>query len=143
MLVGCLWQNDNLVTVSLGGTLTVFSATDPDKVPVSYSGHMKNISSLACILQSGQKVILSSSYDGIISRWIQGIGYVGKLVRKDTTQIKCFAALDEEIVTSAFDNKVSILLTMCFCYWFEIGFCFSYIVISGYLVCLSRLTLLS
>ncbi|XP_042403550.1 actin-interacting protein 1-2-like [Zingiber officinale] len=106
MLVGCLWQNDHIVTVSLGGTLTIFSATDPDKLPVSYSGHMKNISSLACILQSGQKVILSSSYDGIISRWIQGIGYVGKLVRKGTTQIKCFAALDEEILTSAFDNKV-------------------------------------
>ncbi|CAD5185907.1 unnamed protein product [Musa acuminata subsp. malaccensis] len=105
MLVGCLWQNDHLVTVSLGGTMTIFSASDPDKSPVSFSGHMKSITSLV-FLQSGQNVILSSSYDGIITRWIRGIGYAGKLVRKDSTQIKCFAAAEEEIITSGFDNKV-------------------------------------
>lgn len=128
MLVGCLWQNDHLVTVSLGGTMTVFSASDPDKSPVSFSGHMKSITSLV-FLQSGQNVILSSSYDGIITRWIQGIGYAGKLVRKDSTQIKCFAAAEEEIITSGFDNKVSVLIGMLFHYSFEIGFSSSYVFI--------------
>ncbi|WOL02858.1 actin-interacting protein 1-2 [Canna indica] len=106
MLVGCLWQNDHLVTVSLGGTMSIFSASDPDKSPESFSGHMKSITSLVCLPQSGQKVVLTGSYDGIITRWMQGIGYVGKLVRKDATQIKCFAAVGEEIMTSGFDNKV-------------------------------------
>lgn len=106
MLVGCLWQNDYLVTVSLGGTINLFSASDPDKSPESLSGHMKSITSLA-VLKSNQKVILSSSYDGVIVRWIQGIGYSGKLERKDSTQIKCFAAVEEEIVSSGFDNKVT------------------------------------
>ncbi|XP_073116264.1 actin-interacting protein 1-2 [Elaeis guineensis] len=106
MLVGCLWQNDHLVTVSLGGMINIYSASHPDKTPISFSGHMKSITALACTLQSGEKVILSSSYDGVIIRWIQSIGYGGRLVRKDNTQIKCFAAVEEELVTAGFDNKV-------------------------------------
>ncbi|CAL5374212.1 unnamed protein product [Camellia sinensis] len=105
MLVGCLWQNDYLVTVSLGGTISLFSASDPDKAPLSLSGHMKNITSLV-VLQSNPKVILSSSYDGLIVKWIQGIGYSGRLDRKVNTQIKCFAAVGEEIVSSGFDNTI-------------------------------------
>ncbi|KAK6921263.1 WD40 repeat [Dillenia turbinata] len=105
MLVGCLWHNDHLVTVSLGGTINLFSATDPHKSPVSLSGHIKCITSLT-VLQLDRKVILSSSYDGLIVKWIQGIGYSGKLERKENTQIKCLAAVEGEIVTSAFDNKI-------------------------------------
>lgn len=106
MLVGCLWQNDHLVTASLGGMINIYSASDLDKMPISFSGHMKSITALACAVRSGEKVILSSSYDGVIIRWIQGIGYGGRLARKDNTQIKCFAAVEEELVTSGFDNKV-------------------------------------
>ncbi|XP_059640032.1 actin-interacting protein 1-2 [Cornus florida] len=105
MLVGCLWQNNYLVTVSLGGTISLYSASDHDKTPLLLSGHMKNVTSLT-VLNSDQKVILSSSYDGIIVKWIQGIGYSGKLERKVNSQIKCLAAVEEEIVTSGFDNKI-------------------------------------
>lgn len=106
MLVGCLWQNDHLVTVSLGGTISIFSASDLEKSPMSFSGHMKNVNSLA-VLRSDPKIILSSSYDGLIVKWIQGIGYSGKLERKVNSQIKCFAVVEGEIVSCAFDNKVS------------------------------------
>ncbi|KAL5981544.1 hypothetical protein ACLOJK_015606 [Asimina triloba] len=106
MLVGCLWQNDYLVTGSLGGMITVFSASDLDKEPVSFSGHIKSASALAVLPQGSQKTILSSSYDGLIVRWIKGIGYSGKLERKDNSQIKCFVTAEEELVTYAFDNKV-------------------------------------
>lgn len=109
MLVGCLWLNDYLVTVSLGGIISIFLASDLDKAPTAFSGHMKNVSSLS-ILRSNPKVLLSSSYDGLIVKWIQGIGYSGKLQRKEGSQIKCLVALEEEIVTSGFDNKVNVLL---------------------------------
>ncbi|XP_071724705.1 actin-interacting protein 1-2 [Rutidosis leptorrhynchoides] len=105
MLVGCLWQNDHLVTVSLGGSISKFSASDLDKSPVQLSGHMKNISALA-VPKSDSKLILSSSYDGLIVKWIRGIGYSGKLSMKEISQIKCFAAVEQEIVTTGFDNKV-------------------------------------
>lgn len=105
MLVGCLWQNDHLVTISLGGAVSIFSASDLDKGPLSFSGHMKNVNSLA-VLKSNPKVILSTSYDGLIIKWIQGIGYSGRLDRKENSQIKCFAAVEEEIVSSGFDNKI-------------------------------------
>ncbi|XP_009757931.1 actin-interacting protein 1-2 [Nicotiana tabacum] len=105
MLVGCLWQNDHLVTVSLGGTISIFSASDLEKSPVSFSGHMKNVNSLA-VLKSDPKIMLSSSYDGLIVKWIQGIGYSGKLERKVNSQIKCFAVVEGEIVSCGFDNKI-------------------------------------
>ena len=105
MLVGCLWQNQHIVTVSLGGTISLFSASDLDKSPVILSGHMKNVTSLV-VLKSDPKVILSTSYDGVIIKWIQGIGYSGQLQRRENSQIKCFAALEDELVTSGFDNKV-------------------------------------
>jgi hypothetical protein len=91
MLVGCLWQNDHLV----------------DKEPVTFAGHLKTISSLVLFPQSSPRTILSTSYDGVIMRWIQGVGYGGRLMRKNNTQIKCFAAVEEELVTSGYDNKVS------------------------------------
>ncbi|XP_073296755.1 actin-interacting protein 1-2 [Primulina huaijiensis] len=105
MLVGCLWQNDFIVTVSLGGSIFLYSASDLDKAPLALSGHMKNVNSLA-VLKSEPKCILSCSYDGLIIKWVQGIGYHGKLERKVISQIKCFAAVEEEIVSSGFDNKV-------------------------------------
>ncbi|ESW32501.1 hypothetical protein PHAVU_002G327600 [Phaseolus vulgaris] len=105
MLVGCLWLNDYLVTVSLGGIISIFLASDLDKAPTAFSGHMKNVSSLS-ILRSNPKVLLSSSYDGLIVKWIQGIGYSGKVQRKEGSQIKSLVAVEEEIVTSGFDNKI-------------------------------------
>lgn len=113
MLVGCLWQNDHLVTVSLGGTISIFSASDLEKSPVSFSGHMKNVNSLA-VLKSDPKIMLSSSYDGLIVKWIQGIGYSGKLERKVNSQIKCFAVVEGEIVSCGFDNKVSCKISFFF-----------------------------
>ncbi|XP_078431080.1 transducin family protein / WD-40 repeat family protein [Wolffia australiana] len=106
MLVGCLWLNDHLLTVSLDGVINLFSASKPDMQPTSFSGHMKSVSSLTCLFQGGQKSIISSSYDGTIVRWIQGVGFEGKLKRKNNTQIKCFSAVGEEVVISGFDNKV-------------------------------------
>jgi hypothetical protein len=50
--------------------------------------------------------MLSTSYDGVIIRWIHGVGYGGRLIRKNNTQIKCFVAAEEELITSGYDNKV-------------------------------------
>ncbi|PWZ07478.1 Actin-interacting protein 1-2 [Zea mays] len=106
MLVGCLWQNDHLVIVSLGGTFNVFSASNPDQEPVTFAGHLKTVRSLVFFPQSSPRTILSTSYDGVIMRWILGVGFGGRLMRKNNTQIKCFAAVEEELVTSGYDNKV-------------------------------------
>jgi len=106
MLVGCLWQNDHLLTVSLGGTINLYSATDLDKSLLSFSGHMKNVAVLT-ILNPGEKMLMSSSYDGVIIRWIPGVGYGGKLDSKQLGLIKLLAAAEEEVITAGFDNKVS------------------------------------
>lgn len=110
MLVGCLWQNDHLITVSLGGTMSVFSADDMDKPPLLLSGHIKNVTSLA-VLGTNQKTILSCSYDGLIVKWLQGVGYSCKLQMKDNTKIKRLAATESGILLSGFDNKVKVLIS--------------------------------
>ncbi|GAB2296982.1 Actin-interacting protein 1-2 [Dionaea muscipula] len=105
MQVGCLWQNDHLVTVSLGGLINIFSASDLDKEPLSISGHIKNVSAVS-VLKSDQKTILSCSYDGVIIKWVQGIGYCGKINMKHHAPIKCFSAVEGEIILSEFNDKV-------------------------------------
>ncbi|XP_028790955.1 actin-interacting protein 1-2 [Neltuma alba] len=105
MLVGCLWQNNHLLTVSLGGMINLYSATDLDKSPISLSGHMKNVAVLT-ILNRTEKILLSCSYDGVILKWIAGIGCCGKLDSKQFGLIKLLAAGEEEVITAGFDNKV-------------------------------------
>ncbi|XP_050231429.1 actin-interacting protein 1-2-like [Mercurialis annua] len=105
MLIGCLWQHDCLVIVSLGGTIYLYSANDLDKSPICLSGHMKNVNALTAI-ESDPKVILTSSYDGHILKWIQGRGYCGRIEKKDNAPVKCIAATGHEVITSGFDNKV-------------------------------------
>ena len=68
MLIACFWQKDKLLTVSLGGLFNLYSALDLDQDPLTFSGHMKNVNSLSCVVQDGQKRILSTSYDGEIGR---------------------------------------------------------------------------
>ncbi|XP_074302469.1 actin-interacting protein 1-1-like [Silene latifolia] len=105
MLVGCLWQNDSLFTVSLGGSINIFSASDLEKDPVTLSGHIKNVSSLS-VLKNDENTVLSCSYDGVIAKWIRGVGYSGKINMKHHAPIKCFAAVEGELILSGFDNKV-------------------------------------
>ncbi|CAI0473684.1 unnamed protein product, partial [Linum tenue] len=117
MLVGCLWLNDHIIVVSLSGAINLFSASDLDKAPVLLSGHMKNVTALT-LLEKEQKTILTSSYDGQLIKWIQGIGYACRLQRGSNSQIKCLAAAKDEIITSGFDNKVHFnMLSIVTFYW--------------------------
>ncbi|KAI9088638.1 hypothetical protein K1719_029752 [Acacia pycnantha] len=105
MLVGCLWQNNHLLTVTLGGMINLYSATDLDKSPISLSGHMKNVA-LLTVLNRSEKMLLSCSYDGVILKWIVGNGCCGKLDSKQFGLIKLLAAGEEEVITAGFDKKV-------------------------------------
>lgn len=118
MLVGCFWQKDKLLTVSLGGLFNLYSASDLDQDPLTFSGHIKNINSLSCVVQDGQKQILSTSYDGVIVKWIPGFGFGGRILRKENIQIKCFLVAEGEILTSGFDNKVMSCYFLCFVIFF-------------------------
>ncbi|XP_021727298.1 actin-interacting protein 1-1-like [Chenopodium quinoa] len=105
MLVGCLWQNDHLITVSLGGVINVYSASDLEKAPCTLSGHIKNVSSLI-IFKNDRNMVLSCSYDGVVVKWIRGVGYFGNINMKGHAPIKCCIAVEGEIILSGFDNKV-------------------------------------
>lgn len=105
MLVGCLWQNNHLLTVSLGGMINLYSATDLDESPITLSGHRKNVA-LLTVLNRSEKLLLSCSYDGVILKWIVSTGCCGKLDSKQFGLIKLLAVSEEEVLMAGFDNKV-------------------------------------
>ncbi|KAK9278918.1 hypothetical protein L1049_028499 [Liquidambar formosana] len=86
-----------------GKQVLTVSADKSAKVwEISEDGNGKVKKTLTCPGSGG----VDDIYDGLIVKWIQGVGYSGRLERKESSQIKCFAAVEEEIVSSGFDNKV-------------------------------------
>ncbi|XP_039041069.1 actin-interacting protein 1-1-like [Hibiscus syriacus] len=111
MLVGCLWQNDHIITVSLAGTINLYAASDLDRQPLCLSGHMKNVNTLT-LLQSDEKKILSSSFDGYIFRWIPGTGFQQLRVINGLAQVLWLTSNIYLDLSQAIDNpKLALVST--------------------------------
>jgi len=67
---------------------------------------MKNVTILT-LLKKSEKMLLTSSYDGVIIRWIPGKGYAGKVDNKQFGLIKLLVAGEDGVIASGFDNKVT------------------------------------
>eukprot|EP00250_Pteridium_aquilinum_P019176 c24332_g1_i1 orf=148-1977(-) len=106
MQVGCLWLKDYLISISLGGSISYLSCSDPSSPQRTLSGHMKNITAVTVSMVGGEAEIFSSSYDGVISRWICGAGYKTKLETKNPVHVKAMVAAGESLVTCGLDNKL-------------------------------------
>lgn len=106
MQVGCLWMKDYLISISLGGVINFLSQSDPVTPPRMLSGHMKNITDVTVSLHEKEAEIFSSSYDGVIVRWISEAGYRNRLERKDSINVNVIIAAGGNLVTCGMDNKV-------------------------------------
>lgn len=106
MQVGCLWSSNYLITISLGGVIRFLSHLHPVSPPRVLSGHMKNITAVTVSANGEAAEIFSSSYDGVIVRWVCGLGYGNRLERKDSVHVKAIVAAGSELVTCGLDNKV-------------------------------------
>lgn len=70
--VSCLWQGDNLITVSLSGFITYLDVNNPDKPLRIVKGHNKPITVLG--LSDDRSTIYTGSHDGAITSWNSGNG---------------------------------------------------------------------
>lgn len=106
MQVGCLWLKDYLISVSLSGAMSYLSSSDPSSLSRMLSGHMKNVTALTISAFGNEAEIFSSSYDGVICRWVCGAGFKNKLETKDPVHVKAMAAAGGVFLTCGLDNKL-------------------------------------
>lgn len=63
-MLGCLWQNDEIISVALSGDIYYHDINNPSKPKRVVHGHNKFITALA--YDSQNKALYSGSYDGLI-----------------------------------------------------------------------------
>ncbi|XP_028657651.1 WD repeat-containing protein 1 [Erpetoichthys calabaricus] len=67
--LGCLWQKDNLLTVSLSGNINYLDKNNPDRPLRIVKGHSKSIQCLTVHKTDGRSYIYTGSHDGHINFW--------------------------------------------------------------------------
>ncbi|XP_068451220.1 WD repeat-containing protein 1 [Clinocottus analis] len=67
--LGCLWQNDHLLTISLSGYINYLDKNNPDRPIRAIKGHSKSIQCLTVHKKDGRPYIYSGSHDGHINYW--------------------------------------------------------------------------
>ncbi|KAM3621377.1 uncharacterized protein V6R79_010460 [Siganus canaliculatus] len=65
--LGCLWQNDHLLSISLSGYINYLDKNNPDRPIRVIKGHSKSIQCLTTHRCDGRSYIYSGSHDGHIN----------------------------------------------------------------------------
>ncbi|KAI8923046.1 quinon protein alcohol dehydrogenase-like superfamily [Entophlyctis helioformis] len=107
--VGCLWQGNTLISLSLSGDLNYLDPTSGGRPTRVISGHSKGITSLAV---DANKTLYSGSYDGRVCSWTDGKNG-GTVVSGagHTNQIISLVADQDKIVTAAMDDSMRSIST--------------------------------
>ncbi|XP_049894438.1 WD repeat-containing protein 1 [Epinephelus moara] len=69
MQLGCLWQKDHLLSISLSGYINYLDKNNPDRPIRTIKGHSKSIQCLTVHRKDGRPYIYSGSHDGHINYW--------------------------------------------------------------------------
>ncbi|KAM9409711.1 WD repeat-containing protein 1 [Pholidichthys leucotaenia] len=65
--LGCLWQNDHLLSISLSGYINYLDKNNPDRPIRTIKGHTKSIQCLTVHKRDGRSYIYSGSHDGHVN----------------------------------------------------------------------------
>ncbi|KAJ7520469.1 hypothetical protein O6H91_19G007100 [Diphasiastrum complanatum] len=106
MQVGCLWLNNYMISISLGGVINFLTDSTVNSPGMVLSGHIKSITSITVAGSGLGSIIYSSSYDGVIIKWKLGTGYVGRLEQEDQSSIYFMAAVEGHLLTCGLDDKL-------------------------------------
>ncbi|XP_034388529.1 WD repeat-containing protein 1 [Cyclopterus lumpus] len=106
--LGCLWQNDHLLTISLSGYINYLDKNSPDRPIRTIKGHSKSIQCLTVHKKDGRPYIYSGSHDGHINYWDAETGendcFSGK---GHSNQVSKMATDDaNELVTCSMDDTL-------------------------------------
>lgn len=67
--LGCLWQKDHLLSISLSGYINYLDKNNPERPIRTVKGHTKSIQCLTVHKSGGRPYIYSGSHDGHINYW--------------------------------------------------------------------------
>ncbi|KAH8361459.1 hypothetical protein KR084_003167 [Drosophila pseudotakahashii] len=103
--VSCLWQGDNLITVSLSGVITYLNVADPTKPLRIVKGHNKPITVLG--LSDDRSTIYTGSHDGVVTNWNSGSGTNDRITGTGHgNQINGIAAWGDFVYTCGIDDSL-------------------------------------
>lgn len=106
--LGCLWQGDHLLSISLSGYINYLDKNNPNKPLRSIKGHMKSIQCVTVHRNEGGPSIYSGSHDGHINYWNADDGdndcFSGK---GHTNQVSSMAVNEnDELVSCGMDDTL-------------------------------------
>uniref|UniRef100_A0A8C2U6G8 WD repeat domain 1 n=2 Tax=Coturnix japonica TaxID=93934 RepID=A0A8C2U6G8_COTJA len=106
--LGCLWQKDHLLSLSLSGYINYLDKNNPDKPLRVIKGHSKSIQCLTVHKNGGKSYIYSGSNDGHINYWDSDTGENDGFSGKGHTNQVSRMAVDEmdQLVTCSMDDTV-------------------------------------
>lgn len=105
MQVGCLWQGDNIMTVSLSGYINYLDRNNPESPIKILKGHNKAITAMA--ITSDKSRIYTGDPDGKIMGWEASSGMCEKVNGKGHTNlIKDMAIVEDSLITVSWDDTI-------------------------------------
>uniref|UniRef100_A0A5F8H8G0 WD repeat-containing protein 1 n=1 Tax=Monodelphis domestica TaxID=13616 RepID=A0A5F8H8G0_MONDO len=106
--LGCLWQKDHLISVSLSGYINYLDKNNPNKPLRVIKGHSKSIQCLTVHKNDGKSYIYSGSHDGHINYWDSETGENDSFAGKGHTNQVSRMTVDEtdQLVSCSMDDTV-------------------------------------
>uniref|UniRef100_A0A8C2AXW0 WD repeat domain 1 n=1 Tax=Cyprinus carpio TaxID=7962 RepID=A0A8C2AXW0_CYPCA len=106
--LGCLWQKNHLLSISLSGYINYLDRSNPDRPLRTIKGHTKSIQCLTVHKTDGRSSIYSASHDGHINYWDSESGENEGFVGKGHSNLVSRMAVDESgrLVTCSMDDTV-------------------------------------
>jgi len=106
--LGCLWQKDHLITISLSGYINYLDKNNPDRPLRTIKGHSKSIQSVTVHKNEGRTTIYTGSHDGHINYWDSETGENEEFPGKGHTNQVSKMVVDDagQLVTCSMDDTV-------------------------------------
>lgn len=105
--VGCLWQNNHILTLSVSGNINYLDPNDPSKPYRIVKGHQKAIKGLT--VNADKSKLYSGSFDGATNSWDVGTGCAES---QDGNKPKHLSAMDfseDKISTVGVDDTLRVI----------------------------------
>lgn len=105
MQVGCLWQGDHILTVSLSGFINYLDKSNTAKPYRVVKGHNKPITGLA--LTEDRQTMFTASSDGNVCRWNASSGENDMVHGKGhSNQVQDMTTVHDQLITVGMDDMV-------------------------------------
>ncbi|XP_036445523.1 WD repeat-containing protein 1 [Colossoma macropomum] len=106
--LGCLWQKNHLLSISLSGYINYLDKNNPNRPLRVIKGHSKAIQCLTVHKEDGRPFIYSGSQDGHINYWDAETGENEGIAGKGHSNMVARMAVDESnrLVTCSMDDTV-------------------------------------